>query len=179
MCSAAHSLCWAQPCYRSMQLIDKQAFVALPLHRRLNTKEDCQVKVIIGCWEYQCSSGRNIDSPAFTWANLAPSKCTLCCFKQTRRTVCAMEKKEKGGGGVLACLKGWALMRNGRKHRRQAPLSYARFRAGRQHSRPLTEHVLWECPSAGMHSASGQIPKHIQPALVAVWWSLFTGLLTC
>lgn len=33
MCSAACSLCWAQPCYSGMQPTDKQASVALHLHR--------------------------------------------------------------------------------------------------------------------------------------------------
>lgn len=45
------------------------------------------------------------------------------------------------------------------------------FRAGRWHSRPLTEHVLWECLSAGMHSALGQIPTHTWAVLVAIWFS--------
>lgn len=41
-------------------------------------------------------------------------------------------------------------------------LSCARFRAGRRHSRHPTEHVLWKCLSAGMHSALGQITKHFE-----------------
>ena len=49
---------------------------------------------------------------------------------------------------------------------------------GRRHSRPLTEHVLWECLSAGIRSAPGQIPLHIQAALVANLVLINTSLLT-
>lgn len=60
-------------------------------------------------------------------------------------------------------------MRNGSKDTQQAPLLCLVVEQEGWHSRPLTEHVFWECLSAGMHAASGQIPQHIQAALVANW----------
>lgn len=102
-------------------------------------------------------------SPAFTGASLANKKLLsqsrLCCFKQTRMAVCVRNWEGKGRLFWCVCKGerwcGMAAKTDGRL------LSCAQFRAGKQHSRPLTEHVLWECQSAGMHSASGQIPVHI------------------
>lgn len=39
MRSAARAVCRAQPCYKGMQLTDKQASVAQPLHRGVLYKE--------------------------------------------------------------------------------------------------------------------------------------------
>lgn len=67
----------------------------------------------------------------------------------------------------MACVKARGLMRNGSIDKEQGPLLRVLREQQAWSSRPLTEHVFGECLSAGMYSASGQIPKHAQGALVA------------